>query len=154
VPEGGSNRFALPGVAEMVNELPPCQYVCTACGTGGTLAGILAGLQGRGMAIGVPVLKGGAFIKNEVEQLLQEAGYGQYSNFDLLTDYHFGGYAKTKPELLHFIEHFGQKHGIPLEPIYTGKMFFALFDAIEKGYFERGSTIVAVHTGGLRPTSW
>ncbi len=144
IPEGGSNELALVGVEEIWSEIPEkADYILTACGTGGTLAGLLKGAPSGTEVIGVPVLKGGEFIKEEVERWLQKP-------FTLFTQYHFGGYAKHTPELLHFIQDFQTKYSIPLEQVYTGKMFYAFNDLAEKGYFKRGSTVVLLHTGGLQ----
>jgi len=151
IPEGGSNALALAGVKEIIGGIDvPFDFVATACGTGGTLAGLIAGLQGEHQALGIAVLKGGDFINQEVALLLSQAGSAAYSNWKIETDYHFGGYAKTKPELLDFMAEFERQHAIPLEPVYTAKMFYALFDKIKHGDFARGSTIVALHTGGLQ----
>lgn len=154
LPEGGSNCLAVKGCAEMVGEierqlggLPGC--ICTACGTGATLAGIVSGLQGRGAALGVSVLKGD-FLKIEVAGLLEKCGQAPFQNWQINGDYHFGGYAKFKPGLIDFINSFKQRTGIPLDPIYTGKLFYAVFDLVEKGFFEKSSTVVLVHTGGLQ----
>ncbi|MDX5419435.1 MAG: 1-aminocyclopropane-1-carboxylate deaminase/D-cysteine desulfhydrase, partial [Hymenobacteraceae bacterium] len=92
----------------------------------------------------------GEFLMEEIEQLIERYNGKHYGNWQLITDYHFGGYAKVKPELLEFIREFQQQHGVPLEPVYTGKMFYGLIDLIRKGYFPRGSRIVAIHTGGLQ----
>ena len=74
----------------------------------------------------------------------------QTSNFELQNSYHFGGYAKHKPELIEFINTFKLNFDIPLDPVYTGKMMYGICDLIDKNYFEKGSTIVAIHTGGLQ----
>ncbi|MCX2741312.1 1-aminocyclopropane-1-carboxylate deaminase/D-cysteine desulfhydrase [Pontibacter anaerobius] len=151
LPEGGTNLLAVKGCAEIVQDIDiQYDYICCALGTGGTFAGIVAGLAGEHNALGFPALKGGEFLQQEVEQLVQAYSGQHYGNWQLITDYHFGGYAKVKPELLAFMDTFEQQHGIPLEPIYTGKMMYGLFDLIRQGYFERGSRIVAVHTGGLQ----
>lgn len=151
LPEGGTNLLAVKGCTEIVQDIDMAyDYICCAMGTGGTLAGIVAGLAGQQQVLGFPALKGGDFLKEEVQQLVQAYSGETYTNWQLITDYHFGGYAKAKPELLTFMEQFKQQHGIQLEPIYTGKMLFGLFDLITKGYFEAGSRIVAVHTGGLQ----
>ncbi len=154
LPEGGTNCLALPGCAEIVEEIETQlvsmpDYICTACGTGGTLAGIVSGLKGQSTAIGISVLKGD-FLKNDVANLLASCGEPARDNWQILTDYHFGGYAKFKPELIDFINDFQKTHGIPLDPIYTGKLFFAAFDLAEKGFFKKNSTVVLVHTGGLQ----
>ncbi|TPE45245.1 1-aminocyclopropane-1-carboxylate deaminase/D-cysteine desulfhydrase [Pontibacter mangrovi] len=151
LPEGGTNLLAVKGCTEIVQDIDlKYDYLCCAMGTGGTLAGIVAGLAGERQVLGFPALKGGEFLRREVEELVQAYSGHAYSNWQLITDYHFGGYAKVKPELLAFMEEFKQKHHIPLEPIYTGKMMYGLFDLIGQGYFARGSRVVAVHTGGLQ----
>ena len=101
--------------------------------------------------IGFPALKGGGFLEGEVERLIQESNLRHGTlNFELETDYHFGGYAKLKPELLEFINGFTERTGIPLDPIYTGKMMFGIYDLILKGHFATGTTILSIHTGGLQ----
>lgn len=150
IPEGGTTELALKGVAEMVHEVKQQlgaipDYMATAAGTGGTAAGILsAGAD----ALAFSALKGGDFLKEDIHQLLKE--YKQPGNLTLLTDYHFGGYAKWNGELLTFIRDFRAEFGIQLEQVYTAKMFYGLFDLLKKGYFKAGATIVAVHTGGLQ----
>ncbi len=154
VPEGGTNVTALEGVEEIIKELDaPFDYVCTACGTGGTLAGLLAGLKGEKQVIGFSSLKGVDLLTPFINNLVKEYTGAEFSNFHVNFDYHFGGYAKVKPELIQFIKDFKQKHDIQLEPVYTGKMFYGLFDFIHKDYFPKGSAIVALHTGGLQGLS-
>lgn len=141
LPEGGTNDLAIKGCQQIVMEIESQltlmpDYIAVACGTGGTLAGIAAGLKGKSKAIGFSVLKEVTPDSSDV------------TSFN--TNYHFGGYAKFTPELIHFINHFKRKHGIALDPIYTGKLFFGLYDLIQNDYFPSGSTIVAIHTGGLQ----
>ncbi len=152
IPEGGSNALAVKGCAEILSEeeIAAYEYFAVACGTGGTLAGILAALNHRKQALGFPALKGGSFLKNEVDELTKQHSGKLYHNFQLVPDYHFGGYAKWKPELIEFINRFRQEQGIPLDPVYTGKMLFGLFDMIEKNRFKPGTQILAIHTGGLQ----
>ncbi|MBA9077550.1 1-aminocyclopropane-1-carboxylate deaminase/D-cysteine desulfhydrase [Rufibacter quisquiliarum] len=149
LPEGGTNLLAVKGCTEIVSEMiEPWDVLCVAAGTGGTLAGIVAGAAGKGQVIGFPALKGGNFLQEEVTELVQAYSGRRYVNWELQTSYHFGGYAKHTPELLGFIQGFHTQHGILLDPVYTGKMLFGVFDLIEKDYFARGTKIVAVHTGG------
>ncbi len=152
LPEGGTNSLALKGCAEMIEEIEPSSYdfVCAPCGTGGTLAGLTAGLNRRKQLLGFPALKGGSFLKEEIDRLTEEYNGQIYHNFQLITGYHFGGYAKWTPDLLNFIRIFKDTTGIPLDPIYTGKMFYGLYDLMEKGWFKPGSRILAIHTGGLQ----
>lgn len=145
LPEGGTNELAVKGCSE-ISSLIGIQfdYMSCAVGTGGTIAGIVSSLKKNQKAIGFPVLKGGGFLKNEIEKLVQTN-----ANFELQTEYHFGGYAKKNEELLSFISDFKSNHNIQLDFVYTGKMMFGIFDLIMKNHFQKGSTIVAVHTGGL-----
>ncbi|MBX2872949.1 MAG: pyridoxal-phosphate dependent enzyme [Saprospiraceae bacterium] len=154
LPEGGTNASALQGVEELVAELRAQTVIderaCVAvsCGTGGTMAGIILGMAGQGQVMGFPALKGD-FMAGEVEQLL--AGEGtKWDNWTIQADYHFGGYAKHKPELVKFMVDFSQQYGVKLDPIYTSKLFYGVFDLIEKGAFEVGTKVIVVHTGGLQ----
>lgn len=150
IPEGGTTALALKGEAEMVSEIEDQlgglpDYISTPAGTGGTAAGILsAGCQVMAFA----ALKNGLFLGNDIQTLV--ADYENRGSLVLLTDYHFGGYAKWKPELLAFMDQFKAEFDIQLEQVYTGKMFYGLFDLIKMGHFDRGASIVAVHTGGLQ----
>ena len=153
LPEGGTNALALPGCAELVAEIrhrTGFDSLAVAAGTGGTLAGIVTGLVGEEQAVGVAALKSGGFLKDEINALIQQATGQAFANFSLHTDYHFGGYANYSAELLGFIQRFQDKHGILLDPIYTGKLLYGVLDLIDNGYFPRGSTVVAIHTGGLQ----
>ena len=96
------------------------------------------------------MLKGGDFLSDEIQDFLRQAGTEAAAHWQLNSDYHFGGYAKTSAELWAFIEQFKIDFNIPLDGVYTGKMFYGLFDLIKKGHFPKGSTIVAIHTGGLQ----
>jgi 1-aminocyclopropane-1-carboxylate deaminase len=149
IPEGGANIHGARGCAEIIAEIDiPFDYICCACGTGTTLAGLVMGLKGRSKAVGFAVLKNGGFLNDEVSKLLgREPGY---TNWSINTDYHFGGYAKYDETLSRFIAELEQKHQIGYEPIYTGKMMYGIYDLAEKGYFKKGERIIALHTGGLQ----
>ncbi len=151
IPEGGTNELALQGVAEIISEINvDYGYLCVACGTGGTLAGLSAGLQGMKQIIGFSSLKGEDTLTSQISRLTEEYCQSIYSNFQINFDYHFGGYAKANQELFDFIKNFKKRFSIQLEPVYTGKMFFGLFDLIKRNYFPIGSRIAALHTGGLQ----
>lgn len=151
LPEGGTNQLAVKGCTEIVSDLTQSwDVLCVAAGTGGTLAGMIAGAAGSGQIIGFPALKGGDFLRDEVADLVQADSGQAFNNWTLQTEYHFGGYAKHKPELLSFIRNFQEQHGILLDPVYTGKLLFGVFDLIGKDHFKEGTRIVAVHTGGLQ----
>lgn len=156
LPEGGTNALALRGVAELIPELrqhTDFDAVAVAAGTGGTLAGLALGLAETNYparAIGLAALKGADFLRADVDKLTQATADQVLSNYELHTAYHFGGYAKLPPKLRAFISEFEQLYGVLLDPIYTSKLLAGLLDLIERGYFAPGSTVVAVHTGGLQ----
>jgi 1-aminocyclopropane-1-carboxylate deaminase len=147
LPEGGAQALALKGVAELVNEINVLYDIfCVPCGTGATLAGIIEAVPDQVSVIGIAALKNAGFLTAEVESLLPQP----CNNWQINLDYHFGGFAKTSAELMAFIKDFELKNKIPLEPVYTGKMMYALYDLIAKHYFKPGQRIIAVHTGGLQ----
>ncbi|WP_181305002.1 1-aminocyclopropane-1-carboxylate deaminase/D-cysteine desulfhydrase [Rufibacter sp. XAAS-G3-1] len=149
LPEGGTNLLAVKGCTEVVTELTePWDVLCVAAGTGGTLAGMVVGAGGNGKVIGFPALKGGEFLQAEVTDLVQTFAGQAYPNWELQTNYAFGGYAKHTPALLTFMQQFHQHHGILLDPVYTGKMLYGVFDLVRQDYFAVGTKIIAVHTGG------
>lgn len=148
IPEGGSNHLAIQGVKEILNEIEiDFDFITCPVGTGGTLAGLASGLHPHQKALGFASLSGEGYLEKEVGQLLSPEFH---SRQEIIHDYDFGGYAKHDPKLIEFIQDFYNKHKIALDPIYTGKMMYGLFDRIKKDKFESGKTIIAVHTGGLQ----
>ena len=148
IDEGGSSAEGTRGCAELVDELTETyDHIFCACGTGTTAAGIINGLQKHQLPTefnAVPVFKNGGFMKDEIDKYLNHP-----STYQLHTDYHFGGYAKTNDELINFIKAFVSQTGMLIEPVYTGKMLYAIYDLAEKNHFKPGSKILAIHTGGL-----
>ncbi len=149
IDEGGASAQAVLGCAEMITEIPhDTDHLFCAAGTGTTAAGLLQGIQKAGLKTKlhvIPVLKGGEFIREEIAKYVS----ADDPRLILHTDYHFGGYAKTKPELLKFMKTFIAEQGILIDPVYTAKLFFAIADLAEKNYFDSEEKIVALHTGGL-----
>lgn len=155
VPEGGTNPLAVKGTKEILQSIDiKYDYVCCACGTGGTLAGLVAGVSDNIQKIGFSVLKGD-FLQKDIENLLQGAIKQKiildkpYLNWQVNNDYHFGGYAKATTALQDFVQDFSQKYQIPIEPIYTGKLFYGIFDLVSRGFFPKNSIILAIHSGGV-----
>jgi 1-aminocyclopropane-1-carboxylate deaminase len=148
IDEGGASPEAAAGCSELVDELTETyDHIFCACGTGTTAAGIINGLQRHKLSTqfnGVPVFKNGGFIKDEIDKYLTEP-----TAYQLHTGYHFGGYAKTGEVLIAFVKQFVAHTGILIEPLYTGKMLYAIYDLAAKGYFKPGSKILAIHTGGI-----
>jgi 1-aminocyclopropane-1-carboxylate deaminase/D-cysteine desulfhydrase-like pyridoxal-dependent ACC family enzyme len=148
VPEGGSNALAVRGCAELPAEIDVnFDVICCAVGTGGTLAGIAGGLQPGQRAVGFSALKGGEFLVADVEQLQHDTFGHVTDNWSIETEFHFGGFAKRKPELNVFIADFEQRHGVLLDWVYVAKMLYGVLALIERGTFPVGTTIVAVITG-------
>ncbi len=149
LPEGGASPLALQGVGELVDEIDiGYEHLLVACGSGATLAGLMSKAPGNCMVSGIAALKGGDYLENEVRQLLSNQPV--QCGWRILPDYHFGGFAKTTPALNGFMRQFENRHGIPLEPIYTGKLLYAVYDLAAKGYFKTGQRIIVLHTGGLQ----
>nr|WP_321225252.1 pyridoxal-phosphate dependent enzyme [uncultured Psychroserpens sp.] len=144
VPEGGTNKLAVKGCEEILTSLDKdYDYICCSVGTGGTISGLINAALPHQKIIGFPALKGD-FLKEEI------AKFASKENWELITNYHFGGYGKVNTQLIEFINNFKRAHNIPLDPIYTGKMMFGINDLIEKGYFPKTSKILIIHTGGLQ----
>lgn len=144
VPEGGTNEFAVKGCEEILSpEDAQYDFICTAVGTGGTISGIINSSLPHQKILGFPALKGD-FLNNEIRKFVHK------ENWELITDYHFGGYGKINTELIAFINQFYQENQVPLDPVYTGKMAFGVMDLIRKNYFPEHSKILLIHTGGLQ----
>ena len=144
LPEGGTNPLAIKGCEEILTTSDAnFNVVCCAVGTGGTIAGISNGAFRSQKVLGFPALKGDFLQEDICKFALRE-------NWKLVTDYHFGGYAKVTEELVSFINDFKLNTQIPLDPIYTGKMIYGILDLIQKGYFPPKTKILAIHSGGLQ----
>jgi 1-aminocyclopropane-1-carboxylate deaminase len=144
IPEGGSNSLAIKGCEEILTEEDSqFSHVCCSIGTGGTISGLINSSHSHQKIIGFPSLKGD-FLSEDIRK------FAVKSNWELQSDYNFGGYGKINEELVRFINDFFEQTKIPLDPIYTSKMMFGILDLIKKGYFPEGSKILAIHTGGLQ----
>ncbi|WP_394802451.1 1-aminocyclopropane-1-carboxylate deaminase/D-cysteine desulfhydrase [Aquimarina acroporae] len=144
IPEGGTNDLAIKGCEEILTSSDASyDVICCAVGTGGTISGLINASQQHQKVLGFPALKGD-FLTSEIKKNTPK------SNWELISDYHFGGYGKINEELIEFINTFKTEHGILLDPVYTGKMLFGIFDRIRKGVFPKNTRILAVHTGGLQ----
>lgn len=156
IPEGGTNAFAIQGCAEWGKELLLMDFdiLFLPVGTGGTISGIIKAFNNQRKILGVSVLKGD-FHTPDILSLLKESDpkinpTQAYGNWSVATSYHHGGYAKVTPALIDFIQAMNRSHNLPLDPVYTGKMMWAVMEEVKKGTFARGTTILALHTGGLQ----
>ena len=144
IPEGGTNALAVKGCEEILSQTDADFDIITTCvGTGGTIAGLINSSKQHQHVIGFPALKGD-FLEQEIEKMVNNR------RWSLLLDYHFGGYGKITEALIRFINDFKKRTGIPLDPIYTGKMLYGLLDRVKHDTFVPGTKILAVHTGGLQ----
>ncbi|WP_298554028.1 pyridoxal-phosphate dependent enzyme [uncultured Algibacter sp.] len=144
IPEGGTNALAVKGCEEILNKDDEAfDYICCSVGTGGTISGLINCSKPSQQVLGFPALKGD-FLKEDISKFVTQ------TNWKLITDYHFGGYAKINEELVAFINRFKINQGVPLDPVYTGKTLFGIFDLIKNGYFPEGSKLLTIHTGGLQ----
>ncbi len=156
LPEGGTNELAVKGCMEFGKKImdeTEFDYLCLPVGTGGTAAGIIAGIAGKKEVVGFSSLKGGEFLENEIKPLLEKCRLTDPGNWSIETQFHFGGYGKANDELNGFIRQQLLENQLPLDPVYTSKMMYGIVRLISEGYFKPGSTVLAIHTGGLQTAS-
>ena len=144
LPEGGTNDLAILGCEEILNNHDQkFDYVCVSVGTAGTISGLINKALPTQNILGFAALKGD-FLKDVIKRNTKN------SNWELVLDYHFGGYGKVTNELIEFINNFYKNTSIPLDPIYTGKLVYGVMDLINKNYFPKNSKILIIHTGGIQ----
>jgi 1-aminocyclopropane-1-carboxylate deaminase len=152
IPEGGSNILAIQGVGEIISELEEeYDFIVAPVASGGTLAGLIQATQHKPTKVkGIAALKGQGYLEQLVNNLLPNDLNINTDAWGICHRYHLGGYAKRNTELMMFCEDFCNQTQIQLEPIYSGKLFFALKELLGKAYFPVGSKVLALHTGGLQ----
>lgn len=147
IPEGGSNAAAVRGAAEIAAELTvDYDVVCCPCGTGGTLAGLAAGLPSGKRAIGFAALRGASFLNDDVRRLQTEYGHVT-DNWTIELDYHFGGFARRTQALNEFISEFRHRYSVELEWVYVAKMLIGVFEMVQQRRIDDGTTVVVLVTG-------
>lgn len=145
LPEGGTNDLAVKGCEEILySKTKEYDYICVAVGTAGTISGIIKSSESSQKILGFPAIKNSEYLKENINK------YTSKNNYDFINTYHFGGYGKINSNLINFVGNFLVTYGIRIEPVYTGKMLYGVFDLIEKGYFKSNSKILCIHTGGLQ----
>jgi len=150
IPEGGANPEGIRGCQEMLpaDVHSNFTHLVLACGTGTTMAGLIT--SSTVPVIGIQVLKGAGYLQAEIAKMLQQHALHPTAPWTVLDEFHGGGYAKADKDLLDFVEHFSETTGVPLEPVYSGKMFMALSKLVPQGHFPENSRILAMHGGGLQ----
>ena len=144
IPEGGTNELAIQGTVEILEANDTQDYICCAVGTGGTIAGIINASNDKQTVIGFLAIKGIDELEKDINSWVNK------SNYNFINTYVGDGYAKVNKKLVKFINEFNAEHNIPLDAVYTGKMMMGILDLIGKDYFPKGSSILAIHTGGLQ----
>jgi 1-aminocyclopropane-1-carboxylate deaminase len=152
IPEGGSQQQALTGMAQLLDEVKAqCQYqfnyLVTPVASGATMAGLVQYSSPQQTIVGIAMLKGDGYLESLVTRLLPNV---HSNNWHINHEYHHGGYAKITAELQEFCSEIKQKYRIPVEPVYSGKVFYALKALLATGYFRANSRILILHTGGLQ----
>lgn len=143
IPEGGTGPLAVEGIRHMLDDrTAEFDYLCCAVGTGGTVAGIAKFALPGQKVVGFHVVKDQS-LEGRIKALSNGADV-------ILQDASFGGYGAISSEVVRFVNDFYLKYGIPLDPLYTGKMMMKLTELIQQDVFEPGARILAFHTGGLQ----
>ncbi len=146
--EGGACEEAVWGCAEILDQVhADYDHIFCAAGTGTTAAGLLRAVnesRSNCKLHVVPVLKDQGATHQTIASYVEVL-----ENVVIENDYHFGGYAKTKPDLLQFISRFTSQTGILIDHVYTGKVFYAIYDQFNKGQLKADARILAIHTGGI-----
>ena len=159
VPEGGANLNGVLGCMDLLKEVEQeVDVVACPIGTATTFTGLVASAGEGRSVLGFPAVKGGAYLRADVNNFLNQLHLleerpptlAPSSNWQFQTEYHFGGFAKMKEPLVRFMNAFWEETQIPLDPIYTAKMLFGLQEMIQNNAFEKGTRILAIHTGGLQ----
>jgi len=158
IPEGGSNVNGVKGCMEILAEDEwQADFLCCPLGSATTFTGLILSAKRGQTCLGFPAVKGGDYLREDVNNFINDAKQASLVAdtftsvpWQLISNYHFGGFGKTTPELIHFMNAFWKETGVPLDPVYTGKMMFALMDMIMSGKLSAGSKILAIHTGGLQ----
>ncbi len=144
IPEGGTNDLAIKGCEEILSENDKqYDFICCSVGTGGTISGLINNSSLCQKILGFPALKGD-FLQKDI------CKFATNENWELISEYHFGGYGKVTNQLITFITNFYKQNKVPLDPIYTGKMVFGVIDLLDKNYFPKNSKILLIHTGGIQ----
>lgn len=149
--EGGYGETGARGAATMLAYSPGnFTHYCCAVGTGTMLAGLVNATAASQQVLGIPVLKDKTGLEKRVQALVTGEKDSWPVRWQLIHDYHFGGYARYRPELFAFMNRFYRQTGIPSDFVYTGKLFYAVSDLIRQDFFAPGSKLLLIHSGGLQ----
>jgi 1-aminocyclopropane-1-carboxylate deaminase len=147
--EGGYGMKGVEGAKTILQLIDSSSYthILDVVGTGTTIAGLVEASNIHQTVIGISSMKNNFSLQRETEKFLSEENKRR---FKLIHDYHFGGYAKYTQELIDFMNDWYRQTSIPSDFVYTGKLFFAVNDLLEKNYFPNNSKLLLMHSGGLQ----
>lgn len=148
IDEGGYGVIGAKGAATILTEIETAHYDAIICavGTGTMLAGIINAANPQQKIIGIPVLKNESSIDAEINVLLEDKN----RPYTLLHQFHQGGYAKTNPMMLDFMNRLWDAERIPTDIVYTSKLLLGVEQLIKENYFEKDTSILVIHSGGLQ----
>jgi 1-aminocyclopropane-1-carboxylate deaminase/D-cysteine desulfhydrase-like pyridoxal-dependent ACC family enzyme len=157
IPQGGQNHYGVQGCSEIMTELQrKYDRIFVACGTATTLSGLAVANKSGSLLYGISALKGGDFLLDTVKEYARktfadaETEEAILDKVHLMTEFHFGGYAKIKPELIDFMRNFTTETGVKLDPVYTGKAAFAMTELAKKIEIPTNEVWLLIHSGGLQ----
>jgi 1-aminocyclopropane-1-carboxylate deaminase/D-cysteine desulfhydrase-like pyridoxal-dependent ACC family enzyme len=149
VDEGGQGPTGARGASEilqLVPDSPNYSHILCAVGTGTMLAGLALAAHPQQQLIGISSLKG----KDEQLSVIEQ-WFPQLTNrLEINTAFHFGGFARHTTELTSFMNHFFEQTGVPTDIVYTAKLCYAWQSLAREGFFEPGSRVLLIHSGGLQ----
>ncbi|KIC93582.1 hypothetical protein OI18_16375 [Flavihumibacter solisilvae] len=149
VPEGGQGAQGILGASEILSLVPGADsysHICCAAGTGTTLAGLASVAMPSQHLVGISSLKGDDTLTGDISAWLGNLN----RRFTIFFDYHFGGYAKYSSDLIHFMNGFYADNKIPTDFVYTAKLMYGVQQLLKTGYFQPGSKVLVIHSGGLQ----
>jgi 1-aminocyclopropane-1-carboxylate deaminase len=149
IPMGGYGLPGKEGAKTILDEVNLAKYTHIICavGTGTMLAGLAEAALSHQHVVGISSMKNNFSLEDEIKQLLHP---DKHQKFQLIYDYHFGGFAKRNAELIGFMNDWYQHSGIPTDIVYTGKLFFGVNDLYSKEYFPLDASLLVIHSGGLQ----
>jgi len=154
IPEGGAGACGVRGCVAIADTIRSCgrgaRHIVVPVGTGTTMAGVVAGLDDTFEVLGIACMKGVLDLEDRVAGLLDVMGPCNHARWRIDHTHHCGGFARVSPSLRAFMLDFEAVQGVPLDPVYTGKMMLALHAACERSEHRGRSTTLAIHTGGLQ----
>jgi D-cysteine desulfhydrase family pyridoxal phosphate-dependent enzyme len=166
IPVGGSNTLGAMGYMECVREVlefscaqqqPPFDHIVTACGSGGTLAGLAIGLKlsgSKALLHAVSVCDSPQYFYNHLEEVanalgLDRAIYGPITSWCSIYDGQGIGYARSTDEELSYLIQFASGTGVTMDPVYSGKaLFYFMKRLLPSDIFKPGQRVLFIHTGG------